>query len=737
MKTSRLFACITLISILSSCNRLTPQQAPPLIDKSTQSLTATPSATAPAPTATQEATVPDSNASAYRLANQTADSANETLVRIEQAILNLQNMPVPDDALSPEPDYESYYRAAWYAAEDALVHFPDDPRADLWHWKIPYYMTLAGDSSDASKIYADKIQSALNSNEINPDELEGWFHSGELESSIYTQHYTLKKSPITIKGNTTGFLIELGRLDDIDTPGGMCLLITKNANQFTSYVVYDGFDGVYDWMERNPITCSPKDVTDDGTDEIIVNQYTGGHYGSTSIQVIDISSLPPKTMPFTPSNEQTSEVWNGDIQGYSIKNGKTQIEIYAPVGDLNCENYYNNFYQWNGKWFELSNQIFHFGTPYDNSATIFCVDMALSNLYSLNPKDSANFLDQAIQAYLPRANDMGDVYHELMIQKAVSYAFAGEQSKARSTLTEMVQTPVIKDSIWIEPAQKFLDIYKKPSDLYQACSMLNTCAAYRAEDSSYACIDTNLCYPFEALYYLLNAEYSAIPLDKLVPELKNNNIEIAADGYFDFNQDEKKELWFTVPDTDGNPDLWVVMEDSKGKNVAFNIGYYESALPQPTFQIETTPSGQGLVDFGEYDGLKFELTLDSTTGEPLITWVDPSDTPEVPDEIEQTIKLDLKKFKELRESLLAGIKTEQVYADLMNLSGKYQSCPFEFEHSDGSTTTYYDCASFYYTLAFTADLAGKSDEAIKGYHKVWSEYPGSAFAILARFKLEK
>jgi hypothetical protein len=52
-------------------------------------------------------------------------------------------------------------------------------------------------------------------------------------------------------------------------------------------------------------------------------------------------------------------------------------------------------------------------------------------------------------------------------------------------------------------------------------------------------------------------------------------------------------------------------------------------------------------------------------------------------------------------------------------------------------SNYYDCAAIYYTLAFSAELAGKDTDAVKRYYAVWSVYPDSPFAMLTRLKLEK
>lgn len=751
MKKALLLIWIILASILAACGTKVAQPTSiASTAKPTETLPAPPtgsptatrlSGSTPLPISTLPIfptlalAAPDSEASAYRLAPLTADQAHENLVKIEQAILTLENAPMPEDAPGFQQDFGSYYAAAWLAAWETLARFPDDPRAGVWSWKIPYYMTLAGESETAANIYAEKITAALNSGITDPVELETWFQSGELQNTIYTQSYVLRQTALNLGGQIPGFLIELGRLDDIDTPGSMCLLVVEKDKQYSTSLVYNGFLGVYQLIVSNPVNCTPKDVTGDGIDEIIVEQYTGGHYGTTTVQIFDVSSLTPKVMPFTSSNEQKLEIWNGSIVDYPTQDKKIQIEINEPVGDLNCDNYHDNFYQWNGKQFDLFEQKFHFGVSWDETAGSFCVDMALSNLYRLNPTDQIKFLELAIEAYWPRTTQLGDIYHELIIQKALAEAYANKPDQTRATLEGLTKIKGFETSIWSEPVQRFLGLYKQPTDLYPACSTLTACAPYRGAGNPGTCQETLLCSSSDALDFTLKSEFADIPLVGLTTKLKQIGVEIAAEGTFDFNQDQQPELWFTIPDEYGDFNLWVIMADRQGENHPFNLGYYEPVEPEPIFELETTSAGQQLVGFGEYEGYKIHLELDPVSGEPNLEWVD--DDPSI--ELAQTIEQALDNFVRLRNLFLNGENPNEVYAQLQPLIEKGSGCPFELERTDGSMVSFYDCASYKFTLALAAELAGDQNTAIEKYYEVWKEnsrfYNG--LALLARLKLEK
>jgi hypothetical protein len=86
--------------------------------------------------------------------------------------------------------------------------------------------------------------------------------------------------------------------------------------------------------------------------------------------------------------------------------------------------------------------------------------------------------------------------------------------------------------------------------------------------------------------------------------------------------------------------------------------------------------------------------------------------------------------------MLEGKNIENTFQELRKIAPSGSNCPFATNY-DGYETMLYDCAAFYYTVAFSAELAGEPGKAVELYHKIWSKYSNSPFAILARLKLEK
>ena len=123
----------------------------------------------------------------YYSAPHTAEEAQAILSKAEAAILEDTDLEMP---LS---QYSLLYRAAFYAAWNAHLYFPEDSRAKMWEWKMAYYAAMGGDSDVAARIYIQKITRALNEGKVPINKLPSWFQSGELRREyitclLYTSH---------------------------------------------------------------------------------------------------------------------------------------------------------------------------------------------------------------------------------------------------------------------------------------------------------------------------------------------------------------------------------------------------------------------------------------------------------------------------------------------------------------------------------------------------------------------
>ncbi|MCC7361801.1 MAG: hypothetical protein IT317_20125 [Anaerolineales bacterium] len=571
----------------------------------------------------------------------------------------------------------------------------------------PYYMALSGEGAEAVRIYADLIGQALNQQKVAPSELPGWFHSGELAPTYFTPAFTLEVSPVAISGHAAGYLIALGFLHDIDTPGSACLLAVQDQDDYAIYQLHDGFAGAGFFATlRNPSECFVKDVTDDGNAEIIVNQYSGGHVGTTEITVLDITQLPHVVMPFNPARDRSLAIWNGWISSYPTVEGTTQLEIGVALG-LYCEEYGLSRYQWNGQWFEMTGGQLVFGEGFagGDEALPDCLKGISDYVRDLGALDAAAALQMAYSAYAPTVKSQRELLDELRVRQGLYSAYAGEFEAARAVFNEIVQAPAASNSAWIRPAQDFLLAFEAPTDLLSACLKVTACEYEVALPATVA------------------IAYANAPLAQFTGELRTAGVQIPSEGWFDFDADGRDERWFdTILPSAAEPELWI----------AATYGSVTKALlvgPRPvldsSFVYINDDQPEILTDLG--NGQALELGHHPLTGEPFAV----VRTSKSPNPIIET----LERFRALREQLIHGSAPAPIYEQLLEIDQLSTGCPFEVTETSGTVVAYYDCAAYRYTLALAAELAGKEREALAFYRAVLSDYPDSAFAELARARL--
>jgi hypothetical protein len=736
-----------LVLFLLSCIVSIPRQSTPTPSKirahstfcyePTQTTITTPTvAFIPPPTTTSAPTATPRNraldASAYKLAALTADQMDEFIKHFESITL----LYMDEHSVDFDINEGALYRSIWYAAWDALMQYPDDPRAEDWFWKKVYYMSLAGEGDEATELYRQKMHAALTWDKIAPEDLPTWFKSGEFVSGYLAPNYTLELDPLEVPGYDSGHIVNLGKLHNINTPGGSCYLIVEKDDVFSTYTIHSGFPPFYYFfMMRNPLSCYAQDVTDDGIDEIIVDQYYGGHVGGTTINVYDTHSMPPKLMPFGPQQSAELTAWNGYLHNFPEYQGKTQIQFDHPFGT--CEVDGITYYQWNGAWFEVSKgSIEVFQSPRTDYGLLNCHDRIIRFSEGLDPQDGILIMDQTLRAYTPFAKDSVEVLDALKIMKGLFAAYSGDEVSARSAFAEAVNAPNKPGGVLVEPASKFLDAYQEPDDLYRACSLLTACVDYFAVfiggPDAPTCITFPLCNYELALSSLASIAPADTPPSQVVAYLKSNGVNIPNWGWYDFDGDDQAEVWFTVRHPNRViPELWVAGQYPQGiKTMLVD----ELTSTDVHFKHITEETGKTLT--GYEHGKTIEMVRHPDTKEPFIVVREPVVT--------EPVDGKSSRFKELRKMLYEGNDPVLIYNQLAAMDTQYTRCPFTVRYWDEMSATpppgwreydAYDCATFYYTVAFAAELAGQEREAVRRYHAVWAQFPDSPFAILAQHKL--
>lgn len=661
----------------------------------------------------------------YYFAPHTADEAQAILSKAEAAILEDTDLEMP---LS---QYSLLYRAAFYAAWNAHLYFPEDSRVKMWEWKMAYYAAMGGDSEVAARIYIQKITRALNEDKVPINKLSSWFQSGELRREYITPHFEFEIQPVNIPNNEGIYLIQLGVQGGIDIPGAMCLLIANNKNQAETFLVYDGFaeSGFFPTL-RNPSYCTLEDATGDGTDEIITHNWYGGHVGTSTLKIIDLSTLPPKALLFGAEKKDQVSAWNGLTEEFKNKNGKIQIPVREKLGQ--CDIYLTRYFEWNGSWFENKNVSL---SLMEGGLTALKDCYYYIRYYSdqFTTSEAAQILDEVINTYSPGSESEKDILEEFRVKKALTYLLAGNSTKAIELFEEIINKPIKENGIWVEPVKRFLQVYQEPSDLYRACIALTVHDLNRPvmvdnpKGITHAVI--NLCHS-QALELTISKEVQFQSLKNLTSRLRGDGVKISSEGWLDLDQDGKEELWLiTEPPTQLYYQLWIV-SDYPNKIKIFDGGTY----PTPKFRpnIQQLSSGRFLVEVGQ--PRKLIWSRDQKTNEPSLTslneWQDPNDTTDY-----SAITEDLKIFKEKQEQFYMNDNFKASYEAFLEIANRYETCPFLLFLPPAGSFYEYECGNYYYAIGFSAELAGDNKFAQKMYAKLIEEYPDNPMALLAKEKI--
>jgi hypothetical protein len=640
-----------------------------------------------------------------------ADNAHKVLTQAELAILEAY-----EDIELGISKYVSYYRAAQYAAWEALLHFPNDPRVEIWRWKLAYYAALSGDTDLATTIYSGLIEQSLNEREITLQELPSWFQSGELEETLGTPSFSLNIQTNKSQNEAESSIIEISPYS-FTTSAGSCFLVRKENQQYFVYVIHSGFSGVA-ISARNYTNCAFEDLTGDNSNEVVVEDWIGVHTGWASIQVFDISSLPPKALPFK-SLTGVEYFGRGNSTNVSFSDGKWKIQILDKIGQL--DTYIARNLEWNGKWFETKSA--EISNPVScTPSLVYYAQQVLDTQFTIE------IIDQALNTIIPESDADIQCLAELQIEKGLLYLFANQPDEARDVFANIVKNPISLDNIWVEPVSDFLDAYQNPSDIYKACSVLTACDPNRANltESEDTCLPINFCYR-EAFDRILTHLIPTIELDSLIPGLESAGIDIASNGLVDLDNDGSDELWFAVsPPSKRWFDIWIASGYPEGVQV-FRLTSIQNEYPE--FEIEIKSSNQTIIELNKF--VKYMWSRDPNTNVPLLETIS-----EWANENYAVINVDLERYKKLRQSLFVTDKISNISVELLEIYNKYDTCPFAILLTvDGENI--YECGNYYYTIGLAADMSNNEAMATEIFTKLLELYSNHPMEILAESKLQE
>lgn len=667
-----------------------------------------------------EVITPTSTPVTFAFGPQTADEAQELLTQAEKTILDV----------SHHLDYRSQpYLVAEYAAWDALHRFPNDLRAKTWKWKFAYYAALSGDSESANDVYTELISNAVNEKKIAVADIPSWFQSGEAEKTVVTPYFMLEVKDFLGQEKNEKYLIQLG-----SKYSDSCYLLSKSPDGYSVFVLYDGFSTGYTPMDSEEGTdCQLSDLTNDNIQEAGAKSYFRGAFPTTATRVFDISSLPPKPLPF-----DIISVYNDKYALYSphteylMENGKIRIKTTDDIP--NCFARIIQTFEWDGVEFasvNISIQIDKKNTPLKE-----CLYRVLSQTGNLSVENRVHILDEAIRVYEPFVTDNQErqILEELRIRKGLTYLFAEQPDKTRAVFQEILQSPYQKDGIWQRPIQNFLNQYKSQKDIYRACAALTVCDAYTSIASHLSCgFSINLCAS-DALGDIFESAASLSSFDTLIEYLKSWGVEVVEQNRVDLDLDGKDEIWFTIalPESRYYEYLlrWVYVASDYPNGVhIFQTG--DVINVPPDFQVAKIDENRFFVKYWERGNFVWSRNL--LTNEPSLRNL-PYLSEDYPSVMRILNEDAIRRPLELREKILAGNDVHKTYVEYLRVKYTYNdACP----DLKGVIGLEYNCGIYYFDLGFAAELAGDEKTAREMYTIIVEQYPDHPLALLAKNKLKK
>lgn len=668
---------------------LTPTITPTPTKTFTPTLTPTP--TGP-PTLTPLA--PWLTTSNYLLRDWTAEEAD----RLIQLINNYPNTMAESERGSDYGNYNQAFSYAVFAQREALLRFPDAAQALSWRRSLAYNLARLG-SEEAGEQFAQVIADGLNKGETEIDGLSPWFQKID-------PRFTIRVSQISaIPGYLSAHLVE------VEGNGSAFIVVLETSNAFQAYSLLSAFD--YN-QSQAPVTTPvaesstapipdyvafSTDLTADDIPEIIIYKTNPQKFESLELpRIFTLTDTPPEELFFDPAYTPFNVGMEYKSQWVvaPLASGENNLAFRASIFPL-CKVKINLQFGWNGVNFSLVEQNFE-TTPATESLP-FChyiVDHA-ANVWG--PGAAISLMEILLPSWPPEKMDDGsavplDAIDEWRFRLGIYHALVGDSDAAHKYLMQAATAPSLPASRYITPAKDFLTTYQQDQDIYRACIKIEDCNASLA------------------LQRLLDR----LPGNKfqtVMEYLFESGVTLRATGYFDFDGDGQKDIWFTVRHrTTDKLELWILMAYSHNI-AALNMGILDANVPS---LIYYNPEEYPNVVF-LYGTMAIRIERSSFNQHPYVTYPDLPN--EYPNRFKEGVDTSL-------QSLFSGGDITSIRDKLLALK-KYPGL---------ICVNTWSCDHYYYLLGLTSEMLHDKNSAIENYHRLWLDYSKSPYTIMARLKLK-
>jgi hypothetical protein len=684
----------TITPIPSATRTLRPTLTPSQTNTPTRTLSPTPTLTPLGP-ATLTPAAPLGGESNYRLYEWSAEQARE----MADMMYDYPNTLPQSKRGADDTNYNAAFRYSLFAIEEAMLRYPNQLQEQKWRWQIAYSLARLADPN-AGAAFGDLIAAGLNSGEAVPQTLEKWFHSQEPRMSLEITR--MEALPATV----SSYLVE------IKGQGSAFILITETSGAFQYYPLTSNFDytrsvsktpTVTPTVQPTPIippesAAYLQDLTGDSIVEILIYLPNPSQNNPSNPRIFKVDQLPPVEIMIDPAYKPFDPGMDYEIKWKVITlDGKNVLQSVTTLYPA-CPLVVHHNFAWDGDLFEFS-EADYIIKPFSETLSYcrYLVDHAATRW---GAEAAISIMETLLPDWPPKETEDGkpfplDTKDEWKFRLAVYHASLGNQEKARRYLNEIISSPSLPASRWIIPAREFSNSYKKPEDVYRAC------------------LAAPSCQPTWALQYLLSLLKSDDYPD-LLTYLNKQGVALRASGYFDFDGDDVRDIWFTVRHQAGEMlQLWFTLQ-YRDKIAAINQGTIDTNIPDLSYyDNEVFPPIVLLNDQEAFQVKRSPISL-----QPYITPY------ELPKEYPNRFKIAL---EEQIDRLFAGSEPKRIQKGLLDI----QKSPGLLCKAS------WTCDEYYYFLGLASELSGDETSAISAYLRLWWDYWQSPYTIMARMKLRQ
>jgi hypothetical protein len=666
---------ITATSTLTPTPTRTPRPTWTIRPRLTDTPTVTPTPTlTPTPTRLPTITraVPVRFNDRYLLIPWTADQADQAAQMADE----YPDVTFPTTEGKSKSAYHAAFRASADAYREALLRFPDDPRATNWQWKLAYALAQVGDPA-AAKLYAGFIQGALKKGDLRVEDLPEWFHRQEPRLTLLIDNIPAEP------GQLNQDLIEI-------VEGGVFLwLLETPANlQVTPITEVFNFDAAPETVHLLG------DLTGDGKTEVSIYQPDPDQPTILAEpRIFSLTGTEPQEQSVQPSPVIDLQT---DFSASLETTPENQLAVKASLFPA-CPVTITQIYAWDQTQFVPTPAEIQVSPQ--SSYIQYCEPVLKHALSAWSAANNLALIETLLPLWPPE-KDLdeqpypADARDELLYRQGIFQALTGKSDQAVKTLQDLINAPTVSKSSWAEAAEQFLKNYQSPEDLYRACQAAPSC---------------DLRFALEEIV----RSSGATDLTVVYESLRKSGVSMRATGLFDFDQDGQSERWVTIQPRPGQSlEFWILASAPDGVRPLF-VDLVTRDRPAP-FYNEPAAATPPVFQIDNQKG--FQLKRISGNGEPYLV-------PAVVVSPITTYTRDT--LKENQDAILSGVDPTLVRDSLLDVlnSGRFNCLNHRI------------CDRFYYNLGLAYELSGDVREAIDTYIKLWWENGQSPYTKIARMKI--